>query len=51
MKEGIEAVKRQIPLRRVGTPEEAAGGVLLLCLPEADYISGQVLEVTGGLSM
>jgi 3-oxoacyl-[acyl-carrier protein] reductase len=51
LKDGIEAVRRQIPLRRVGTPEEAAGGVLLLCLPEADYISGQILEVSGGLMM
>jgi 3-oxoacyl-[acyl-carrier protein] reductase len=51
LKEGIEAIKAQIPLRRVGTPEEAAGGVLLLCLPEADYISGQILEVSGGLMM
>ena len=39
------------PLRRGGTPEEAAGGVLLLCLPESDYVSGQVLEVDGGLSI
>ena len=49
MKEGIDAVRTQIPLGRIGTPEEAAGGVLLLCLPEADYISGQVLEVSGGM--
>ena len=49
LKEGRDAVRAQIPLGRIGTPEEAAGGVLLLCLPEADYISGQVLEVSGGM--
>lgn len=41
----------RIPLRRGGTPEEAAGGVLLMCLPDSDYISGQVLEVDGGLAI
>jgi 3-oxoacyl-[acyl-carrier protein] reductase len=37
-----------IPLGRPGTPEEAAGGVFLLCTPWADYITGQALGVTGG---
>ncbi|HKU94691.1 MAG TPA: SDR family oxidoreductase [Vineibacter sp.] len=49
--EGRAATVAQIPLGRVGSPQEAAGGVLLLCLPEADYITGQVLEVSGGLTM
>jgi 3-oxoacyl-[acyl-carrier protein] reductase len=49
--EGRAATVAQIPLGRAGTPDEAAGGVLLLCLPEADYITGQVLEVSGGLTM
>lgn len=39
-----------IPLGRVGTPQEAAGGVFLLCLPESNYISGQTLHVGGGLT-
>ena len=39
-----------IPLGRGGTPEEAAGAVYIFCLPEADYISGQVLMCTGGLT-
>lgn len=42
--------KNQIPLGRLGTAEEAAGGVYLLCTPESNYISGQVLVVGGGLS-
>jgi 3-oxoacyl-[acyl-carrier protein] reductase len=37
------------PLGRAGTPEEAAGAVYLLCTPEADYISGQVVMCSGGL--
>jgi 3-oxoacyl-[acyl-carrier protein] reductase len=38
-----------IPLGRAGTPEEAAGAVYLLCIPESDYISGQVVIAGGGL--
>ncbi len=39
-----------IPLGRVGTPEEAANGVYLFCIPESDYISGQVITVGGGIT-
>lgn len=49
--EMLGALKTMVPLGRAGTPEEAAGGVYLLCCPESDYISGQVLIVGGGLSM
>src|SRR3954449_11149630 len=38
-----------IPLGRPGTPEEAAGPVFFLCSPWADYVSGQVLNVTGAM--
>lgn len=44
------AIEQAIPLKRGGTPEEAAGAVYLFCLPEADYISGQTLMCTGGLT-
>jgi 3-oxoacyl-[acyl-carrier protein] reductase len=37
-----------IPLGRPGTPQEAAGGVFFLCSPWSNYVSGQVLNVTGG---
>ncbi|HEV2076025.1 MAG TPA: SDR family NAD(P)-dependent oxidoreductase [Thermoleophilaceae bacterium] len=37
-----------IPLGRPATPEEAAGGVFLLCSPWSNYVHGQVLNVTGG---
>jgi 3-oxoacyl-[acyl-carrier protein] reductase len=45
-----EAVLARIPLGREGTCEEAAGAIALLCFPEASYITGQVLEVSGGLA-
>jgi 3-oxoacyl-[acyl-carrier protein] reductase len=41
---------RAIPLGRPGTAEEAAGAVYLLCTPEADYITGEVLTCSGGYS-
>ena len=44
-------LKTMVPLGRAGTPEEAAGGVYLLCIPESDYVSGQVLLVGGGVSL
>lgn len=37
-----------IPLGRAATPEEAAGGLLLMASPWASYITGHTLEVTGG---
>ncbi|WP_028936957.1 SDR family NAD(P)-dependent oxidoreductase [Pseudonocardia spinosispora] len=42
--------EQTIPLRRAGTPVEAAGSVYLFCLPESDYVSGQVLICGGGLN-
>jgi len=45
-----DAVRTLVPLGRTGTAEDAAGGVYLMCLPESDYISGQVLIVGGGLN-
>ncbi len=37
-----------IPLGRAATPEEAAGGVFILCTPWSNFVHGQVLNVTGG---
>lgn len=37
-----------IPMGRGGTPEEAAGVILFLASPLSDYVSGQVIEMTGG---
>ena len=47
----IDAVTRAIPMGRVGTPEDVAAAVLFFALPEAGYITGQTLSVSGGLTM
>jgi 3-oxoacyl-[acyl-carrier protein] reductase len=44
-----EAMSKLIPLGRPGTPQEAAGVLLFFASPLSDFVSGQVLEVTGGL--
>jgi 3-oxoacyl-[acyl-carrier protein] reductase len=49
--EFLEAMAKMIPLGRGGTPEEAAGAVYLFCIPESDYISGQVVLASGGFVM
>ncbi len=40
-----------IPLARLGAPEDVAQAVLFLCSPAATYITGQVLNVDGGMVM
>ncbi|MBM15076.1 MAG: beta-ketoacyl-ACP reductase [Nitrospina sp.] len=44
-----EAYKNQIPLKRFGSVEDVATPVLFLASKESSYITGSVLEVTGGL--
>jgi 3-oxoacyl-[acyl-carrier protein] reductase len=44
----LEMAKRTIPLGRPGTPDEAAGSVVMLTYPEADYVSGQIIVAGGG---
>ena len=46
----MDAMERMIPLGRGGTPDEAAGAVYLFCIPESDYVSGQTLVCSGGLT-
>jgi NAD(P)-dependent dehydrogenase (short-subunit alcohol dehydrogenase family) len=44
-------VEQNVPLKRAGTPEDLASAVAFLCSPEADYITGQCLNVDGGIEM
>jgi 3-oxoacyl-[acyl-carrier protein] reductase len=46
--DAFKMVEKLIPLGRPGTPEDAAGAVYLFCLPESNYITGEVVTCGGG---
>jgi 3-oxoacyl-[acyl-carrier protein] reductase len=43
-----EEIRREIPMGRVGTPEEIAGPILFLCTEYASFITGEIFNVNGG---
>jgi 3-oxoacyl-[acyl-carrier protein] reductase len=45
----LDSMKQMVPLGRLGTPEEAASAVLFFCSPLSDYVSGEILVVSGGM--
>jgi 2-hydroxycyclohexanecarboxyl-CoA dehydrogenase len=47
----LEAFRRAIPLGRLGQPEDLAGAIVFFASDEASFITGQVLSVSGGLTM
>jgi acetoacetyl-CoA reductase/3-oxoacyl-[acyl-carrier protein] reductase len=47
----IESLKKQIPLARLGRPDEVARVVHFLCADASSYITGQVFAVNGGMDM
>ncbi|GAA2091602.1 SDR family NAD(P)-dependent oxidoreductase [Actinomadura alba] len=47
----LDRLERQIPLRRIGRPDDVAGVVAFLCTERAGYITGQTLSVSGGITM
>ncbi len=46
----VDEMTKQIPMRRLGRPEEVAALVAFLVSAEADYITGQVIGINGGLA-
>jgi 2-hydroxycyclohexanecarboxyl-CoA dehydrogenase len=47
----IDSLKRSIPMRRIGVPEDIAGAVAFMVSDDAGFITGQTLSVSGGLTM
>jgi NAD(P)-dependent dehydrogenase (short-subunit alcohol dehydrogenase family) len=47
---GEEMIASTIPLRRIGSPEDAAGAVLFLTSRAGAYLTGAVIPVDGGIS-
>ena len=49
--QALERVLSNIPLGRLGDADDCAGAVLLLCSPQASYVTGEIIEINGGLHM
>lgn len=47
----VEAFTRSIPLGRIGRPDDLPGAILFFASDDAGYVTGQVLSVSGGLTM
>jgi 2-hydroxycyclohexanecarboxyl-CoA dehydrogenase len=47
----LDAMARGIPFRRLGQPSDLAGAVAFFASPDSDFVTGQVLSVSGGLTM
>jgi 3-oxoacyl-[acyl-carrier protein] reductase len=45
------AMMKQIPMQKLGSPDDVANAVVFLCCPDSDYITGQVINVNGGMLM
>jgi 3-oxoacyl-[acyl-carrier protein] reductase len=50
-KEAFEAASRGVPLGRAGTPDEVALVIAFLCDHESTYLTGETIDITGGLWM
>lgn len=51
LEESLARMVAKIPLGRIETPDDIAGAISFLCSPDAAYITGQALNVCGGMEM
>jgi NAD(P)-dependent dehydrogenase (short-subunit alcohol dehydrogenase family) len=51
VEEYLAAMRERIPLRRVGLPADTAGAVAFLCSEEGAYVTGEAMNVSGGVEM
>ncbi len=49
--EAMANIVKTVPINRVSTPDDLAGAIIFLCSSDADYITGQTLNVDGGFAM
>jgi NAD(P)-dependent dehydrogenase (short-subunit alcohol dehydrogenase family) len=49
LEDEVEGVRRTVPLGRHGTAEDVAGAVAWLASPDASYVTGQTIDVNGGV--
>jgi 3-oxoacyl-[acyl-carrier protein] reductase len=49
--EALEIVKKMTPMGRLGKPAEVARAVRFLAAPQASFITGQVININGGMYM
>ena len=48
LSEGTDKIVEDIPMKRLGLPEEVADTIFYLCSKEASYVSGAEIEINGG---
>jgi 2-hydroxycyclohexanecarboxyl-CoA dehydrogenase len=47
----MESFRRSIPLGRIGAPDDLPGAIAFFASDDAAYVTGQIISVSGGLSM